>query len=266
MPLSRPRVMPRRTEPGGGAWPSGAAPREPFAAAGFDDSAAGQYVHVVRHDVVQQALVVGHHQDGAVFGTQGVDAAGDDLQGVDVEAGVGFVQDRQLWLQQQGLHDFVTLFLATGEAFVHAALQEGRVQVYLFGDFLGQLHEFGGVHFFFAPVLAHGVYGGAQELQVAYAGDFHRVLECQEDAFSGASFGFQVPHAVAVAGDFGAGDFRCVGAWQNLWQGTLTGTVRAHDGVNFPDFDLQVDALEDFFALNGGVQVFAAQHLHASLY
>jgi hypothetical protein len=36
--------------------------------------------------------------------------------------------------------------------------------------------------------------------------------------------------------------------------------------VNFPGFDLQVDAFEDFFALNGGVQVFDAQHLYASLF
>src|SRR5690606_12238664 len=34
-----------------------------------------------------------------------------------------------------------------------------------------------------------------------------------------------------------------------------------HDGVNFPGLDLQVDAFEDFFALNGCVQVFDAQHL-----
>ena len=36
-----------------------------FRAAAFDDAAIGQHVHDVRLDVVEQALVVGDHQEGA---------------------------------------------------------------------------------------------------------------------------------------------------------------------------------------------------------
>ena len=56
-----------------------------------------------------------------------VDALGDDAQGVDVEAGVGLVEDRDRRLEQLQLEDLVALLLAAGEALVDVALGEGRV-------------------------------------------------------------------------------------------------------------------------------------------
>jgi hypothetical protein len=52
-------------------------------------------VHDVGHDVVEQALVVGDDEEGAVGRAQRVDAVGDDPQRVDVEAGIGLVEDAQ---------------------------------------------------------------------------------------------------------------------------------------------------------------------------
>ncbi len=46
----------------------------------------------------------------------------DHPQCVDVEAGVGLVEDGDLRPEQLQLHDLVPLLLATGEALVHVAL------------------------------------------------------------------------------------------------------------------------------------------------
>jgi hypothetical protein len=84
-----------------------------FRAAGFDDAAVRQHVDHVGRDVVEQALVVGDDQEGAVGRTQCVDAFGDVLQRVDVEAAVGFVEDRELGFEQGELEDLVALLLAS---------------------------------------------------------------------------------------------------------------------------------------------------------
>jgi hypothetical protein len=53
-----------------------------------------------------------------------VHAIGDSLQRVDVEAGIGLVEDRQARLQHRHLEDLVALLLAAGKALVHRAMQQ----------------------------------------------------------------------------------------------------------------------------------------------
>ena len=67
----------------------------------------------------------------ALLRAEPVDALGDDLERVDVEAGVGLVEHRDLRVEQLELGDLVALLLATGEALVDRALRERRVQVQL---------------------------------------------------------------------------------------------------------------------------------------
>ena len=43
-------------------------------------------MHPVGHDVVEQPLIVGDHQHGAIGTAQRVDALGHDAHGIDVEA------------------------------------------------------------------------------------------------------------------------------------------------------------------------------------
>ena len=81
---------------------------------------------LVRHDVVEQPLVVRDDEHRPVRAAQGVDAVGDDLQGVDVEAGVGLVEDAQLRLEHGHLEDLVALLLAAGEALVDRPLEQLR--------------------------------------------------------------------------------------------------------------------------------------------
>ena len=59
------------------------------------DAAGRQHMHDVGNDVVEQALIMGDHDHGALRRAQLVDAVGDHLEGVDVEAGVGLVEHRR---------------------------------------------------------------------------------------------------------------------------------------------------------------------------
>ena len=87
-------------------------------AARAHDPPAGEHVHAVRHDVVEQALVVRDHQHRALGLAQRVHAARHDAQRVDVEARVGLVEDREARLEERHLEDLVALLLAAREALV----------------------------------------------------------------------------------------------------------------------------------------------------
>lgn len=87
-----------------------------LSATGGHNLAIRENVNEVRLNVVEDALVVGDHQD-ATFGLLlvGVDALGNNAQCIHVKAGVGLIHDRELWLQQIKLQNLVALLLATGE-------------------------------------------------------------------------------------------------------------------------------------------------------
>src|SRR5690606_15500057 len=82
-------------------------------AALLSDLAVDEDVHEVRPDVAQDARVVRdeqHAESGVLPGA--VDPLGHDLQGVDVQARVGLVEDRDRGLEQLELEDLVALLLA----------------------------------------------------------------------------------------------------------------------------------------------------------
>src|SRR5699024_8976817 len=105
---------------------------------------------------------------------QGINTVGDGLQGVDIEAGVGFVENRQRWLQYQHLQNFITLFFAAGKAFVDTALDHVKTHADVSHLVVNQFHEIGGADLRFVVIGATGVDGGAQQIQVGHAGDLHR--------------------------------------------------------------------------------------------
>src|SRR5690606_32575903 len=133
-----------------------------FRAALGDDAAADEHVHELRLDVAQDAGVVGDQQHAAVLPLPvAVHALGHDAQRVDVQAGVGLVQDGDLRLEQRQLQDLVALLLAAGEALVDAALGEGGVDLELAHRLLHLLDpvaQLGGL-------AAHGGRGGTQEVR-----------------------------------------------------------------------------------------------------
>ena len=83
-----------------------------------------QHVHPVRLDIIEQPLVVGDHDDGAVGRALLVDAARHHLQRVDVETAVGLVEDGETRLQHRHLKDLVALLLAAGKTDIDGALQQ----------------------------------------------------------------------------------------------------------------------------------------------
>ena len=146
-------------------------------------------VHEVGSDVVEQSLVVGDDDGGILVGAQLVDSLRYDAQGVDVEAAVGLVENRQAGLQHGHLEDFVTFLLSARKAFVDRAAGQFVVEFdngpFLRIIFRKSVAERGSS----APVFALGVDSGPHEVDHAYAGNLHRVLEAEEDTFVRTVFG-----------------------------------------------------------------------------
>ena len=148
-----------------------------------------EHVDEIRHDVVEQPLVVGDHEHRALGAAQRVHAVRDDAQRVDVEARVGLVEDREPRLEHRHLEDLVALLLAAGEALVHGALQELLVhldELHLLAHEGEEVHR---VELALAARLADRVERGLQEVAVGDAGDLDRILEGEEDPLARALFG-----------------------------------------------------------------------------
>ena len=111
---------------------------------------------------------------------QPVDAIGNDLERVDIEAGIGLVEHRQARLQHRHLQDLVALLLAAGEADIDRPAQHLLVDAELLGGLAHPLHEVRGGEFGLAAMLALRVERGAQKRHGGDARHFHRILERQE--------------------------------------------------------------------------------------
>ena len=143
---------------------------------------------------------------GALGRAHRVDAVRDELQRVDVEAGVGLVENRQRRLEQRHLEDLVALLLAAREPFVDRAAQHALVDVEQLRLLLDQLHELHRVELGLAVVLPLGVERRLEEVGVVHAGDLDRVLERHEHAFAGALVGIHVEQILALEEHLAAGD------------------------------------------------------------
>src|SRR4051812_23231664 len=149
------------------------------------DAPIHEDVHVVGPDVVEDALVVRDHEHAQLGAGQRVDALGDDLQRVDVEAGVGLVEYRELGLEHRHLQDLEALLLAAREAVVEIAAGERLVDLQhlqrsaeLVAELLRGDRVVGAV----GPALAVGVDGLPEEARDGHAGHGVGVLEGQEHA------------------------------------------------------------------------------------
>src|SRR5947208_2471050 len=90
----------------------------------FHNSAVRQNVDKVRHNFIQQSLIVRDHDHCPVGASHGVHAFGDDLQRVDIETGISFVQNGELGLQNSHLQNFVAFLFAAGKAFVYGTIHQ----------------------------------------------------------------------------------------------------------------------------------------------
>jgi len=197
---------------------------------------------------------VGDDKEAAVLAAHGVHAAGDDLESVDIETGIGFVENGVFWLQHHELEDLVALLFAAGEAFIDTAAGEAAVHLELVHAGVKLLVKFHGVN-----VLALGQAGlqrGAEEVGVADAGDLMRVLEGKEQAGATAGIDGHVEDVFAIEEDFATGDFVVFVATEDFAQRTFARAIRAHDGMDFTGVDGEVQAFEDFAAGDLSVEGF----------
>ena len=133
--------------------------------------------HVVRDD---------DHAHAGVLATNRAHALGDHAQGVDVETGVGLVEEGDDRLQERHLEHLVALAFAAGEAVVEVAFGEGRVHpqsVHPLGQVEAHLEDAE-----FVQALSRGD-RLAQELHHRDAGDGFGVLKGEENPGAGALVG-----------------------------------------------------------------------------
>src|SRR5262249_47063059 len=144
--------------------------------AGLGDAPPLQYVHVVRLDIAQQALVMGDHDNRPVWRALLVDAARHHLQRVDIESAVGFVEDCKARLQHGHLKDLVALFLATRETHIDGALQQifAYIQQLELGAYCAK--KLAGIKLGLAAMAALSIHRGAQEIHVVHTWDLNRIL------------------------------------------------------------------------------------------
>ena len=184
-----------------------------------------------------------------------VHALGNDAHGVDVEAGVGLVENGQRGLEHRHLENLVAFLLATAESFVHRTARELRVEIYNLALLVHELDELGGLQLGQSLCLALLVDGSLQEVRHRHTGYLHRILERQEQSLVGALLGFHLQEVLAVVPRFALGDLVERIAHEHRRERRLTRAVRAHDGMRLAISDDEVDALQYFFASNRGVQV-----------
>ncbi len=182
-----------------------------------------------------------------------------DPQRVDVEAGVGLVEDGQVGLEHRHLQDLGPLLLAAAEAIVEVAPGEGVIDLE-HGHGLAQgLAEDRDRHALGRRRQHPAVRGsglgldprverGPQEVGNGHTWDCDRILEGEEQAKPAAFIGFHLQDVLALEKRLTLGDFVVGMTHQGIGEGALATPVRAHDGVNLARVDGQVETLEDLLA------------------
>src|SRR4051794_1522173 len=232
--------------------------------AGFHDAPLRKHVHHVRHDIIEQALVVRDDHEGAVGGAQSVNALGDYLEGIDVEPGIGLVEHAQPRLQQRHLQNFVALFLAAGKPDIDTAAEHVLVDPELARDLVHALHELGHQEFGLAARLALRVERRAQEGHGGNAGNFERILEREKKSLGGALVGCEGENVLAVEQHLALGDDVIGLAGEHMCEGRLARTVGTHYGVDAAPADRKLEPIEDILAVDLDVQVFYFQQMHSN--
>ena len=169
-----------------------------------------------------------------------LDAAGNGLDRVNVEAGVGLIQQGQRGLEHEQLQNLSLLLLTAGEADVQIAVRVGRVHVqglHLGGHLAAELHDLDGL-------AGHSTGSRAQKALQRDAGDLLRRLEGQEHTRAGAHVGGLVGDVLPAEDDLTAGDGVAGIAHQGAHQGGLAGTVVTHQYVGLTGVHRQVQSVE----------------------
>src|SRR5262249_54501572 len=134
-------------------------------------------VDKIRHDVVEQSLIMSNDDHRPVLTTQGVDPVGDDAQGTDIQTRVSLVEYRQFRIQNRHLKNFVAFLFPAGKTFVERTVDEVLLhlnQFYLLFDKRKELH---GIQLFESAMLSHRIDGSLEEIGRADARNFDGILK-----------------------------------------------------------------------------------------
>ena len=194
----------------------------------------------VGHDVVEQPLVVRHQHNGVVLVGELIDALRDDSERIDVETGIGLIEDRQTGIEQRHLQDFVALFLASGKTFVDTAIQKIRTHFKQFHLLAHEVVKLQRVEFFLAALRLHRVVGQAQKLAVRDTGYLDRILKGQKHTGTGTLLGRKLKQIPAFEQHAATCYFIRRVTGQHLGEGALARAVRPHDRVYFTAFHGEV--------------------------
>ena len=220
-----------------------------FRAAAQDDFAVTEHVNVSGLDVVQKALVM-RHENHSLFGRHNViDSVCHDAEGVNVEAGVRFVEETHLRIENRHLEDFVALLFATAHAVVHAAFTITFVHFEQIHLFFAELLEIFVAHFGLAEEGTLAVECHLQEFHVVHARNFGRVLRADKEAGVRAFVDFHFEQVLAVQFYGAAIDMVSGVPCNHFGERAFAGAVRAHDGVDFSRLDLEIDPFQDLGAV-----------------
>ena len=199
---------------------------------------------MVGAELFQQAVVVGdgdHAQRLVGVVGERLHPAGAVAQGVDVQARIQLVEDRELRPQHRQLQRLVALLLAAGQIHVERPVEERRAEA----DALGLTAERS-----VQPVGAAAAGGErlAHHVGQHHAGHLAGVLHHQVQAGLGTTPRRQGQHVLAVQQHLPAEHLVAGATHHHGRQGGLAGAVGAHDRVHLAGADGEVDPVQDLLA------------------
>jgi len=108
--------------------------------------------------------------------------------------------------------------------------------------------------------LAVGVTGHPQKVPITDPRDLQGILEGQENTGGGAIVGGQLQQVPTLEVHRPSGNLIIGVARQYLGEGTFARAIQAHDGVDLTGPHLQVEALENFYPIDAGMEIVNGQN------
>ena len=212
-------------------------------------------------DVVEHLLIVGNHYGAGVGLAELIESLGHDAEGVDVETGVGLVQDGELRLEHGHLEYLIALALSAAEALVDTAAGELAVHAHHLALLAHELEKLGRVHLRQALILALGIDGCAHEVDHTHARYLHRLLKREEYSLVAACIGREGEHVLAVEGNGALRDLILRIAGEHIAERRLAAAVGPHKGMHFTIAHGEIHSPQYLFIAYRSMQIAYFKHI-----
>src|ERR1041385_1467005 len=144
---------------------------------------------------------------GILFFSEFVHTVRDNSECVNVQTGIGFIQNGKIRFLHRHLENFIPLFLATGKTFVHRTIQETLVHVDKFHPILDESEKINGIQLLKSAMLFDCIEARLQKVSVRNAGDFDRILEGKKYSLTGPFFRSHIEEVLAFIENLAFSDF-----------------------------------------------------------